>query len=119
MRLVVAVYAASKLFPREELYGLTAQLRRAAVSVPSNIAEGKGHRTDREFATFLFHARGSLLELQTQVMIARELQYLPGVKAKALLEQSSHVAQLLNALINTFRVKPTGGGPRQSPTTND
>jgi len=60
MRFAVDVYRATAQFPRHELYGLSQQLRRAAVSVPSNIAEGKGHRSDREFGNFLLHARGSL-----------------------------------------------------------
>ena len=76
MKLVTSIYRATAQFPRHELYGLGQQLRRAAVSVPSNIAEGKGRRSDREFVNFLMHARGSLLEVQTQVMIAKELQYI-------------------------------------------
>jgi four helix bundle protein len=60
MRLTVVVYRATADFPRHELFGLSQQMRRAAVSVPSNIAEGKGHRSNREFCNFLFHARGSL-----------------------------------------------------------
>jgi four helix bundle protein len=70
MKLVYEVYRVTVGFPKHEVYGLTQQMRRAAVSVPSNIAEGKGHRSDREFTRFLFHARGSLLELQTQILIA-------------------------------------------------
>src|ERR1700751_4412430 len=62
MRFTVEIYRATDRFPKHELYGLGQQLRRAAVSVPSNIAEGKGHRSNREFAHFLLHARGSLLE---------------------------------------------------------
>jgi four helix bundle protein len=62
MDLVVGVYEETRGFPKEELYGLTSQMRRAAVSIPSNIAEGKGRSTDRDRALFFFHARGSLLE---------------------------------------------------------
>lgn len=65
--LVREVYAVSKAFPRDEVYGLTAQLRRSAVSVPSNIAEGQGRATRGEFIQFLCHARGSLFELETQI----------------------------------------------------
>ena len=85
------------------MYGLSQQMRRAAVSVPSNIAEGKGHRTDREFAAFLFHARGSLLELQTQIMIAEELEYLPKARTDCLLEIAATVGGSLNGLINSLR----------------
>jgi four helix bundle protein len=77
MNLTEEIYRATTQFPKHELYGLSSQMRRAAVSVPSNIAEGKGHRTDPDFVRFLFHARGSLLELETQILIARRLQYLP------------------------------------------
>jgi four helix bundle protein len=76
MDLTVEIYRATSDFPRHEIYGLTSQMRRAAVSVSSNIAEGKGHRSDPEFVRFLFHARGSLLELQTQILMARRLEYL-------------------------------------------
>ena len=76
MDLVVSVYCATQEFPREELYGLTSQMRRASVSIPSNIAEGKGRSTDRDRALFFCHARGSLLELETQILIAQRLLYL-------------------------------------------
>jgi four helix bundle protein len=80
-------------------------MRRAAVSVPSNIAEGKGHRSDPEFVRFLFHARGSLLELQTQVLIAKRLKYLSEETANELSRASDGIARGLNALINRFRQK--------------
>lgn len=66
MELALSVYEGTATFPKQELYGLAQQMRRAAVSVPSNIAEGKGHRSDKEFQRFLYHARGSLMELETQ-----------------------------------------------------
>ena len=103
IKLAVAIYGATEKFPKHELYGLTSQIRRAAVSVASNIAEGKGHRSNREFCDFLFHARGSLLELQTQLIIARELKYLPISDAEALLAQAAGVARALNALIGALR----------------
>jgi four helix bundle protein len=70
MNLVLSVCATTRHFPKEELYGLVSQMRRSAVSVPSNIAEGKGRSTDRDRAHFYFQARGSLLELETQILIA-------------------------------------------------
>ncbi len=74
--LVTDVYRCTRTFPKEEIYGLSAQLRRAAVSVPSNIAEGQGRVSTGEFRQFLGHARGSLLEVETQLEIARNLEYL-------------------------------------------
>jgi four helix bundle protein len=103
MDLTVEIYRATSGFPRHEIYGLTSQMRRAAVSVPSNIAEGKGHRSDPEFVRFLFHAWGSLLELQTQLVLARRLEYLPEEKADELCRISDGIARGLNALINKFR----------------
>jgi four helix bundle protein len=102
MRLAVEVYRQTAGFPKYELYGLTQQMRRAAVSVPSNIAEGKGHRSNREFSHFLFHARGSLLELQTQLMIAKELQYLSGEDVTNLLDSAENVGRALSGLINSL-----------------
>jgi len=103
IKLAVAIYGVMEKFPKHELYGLTSQIRRAAVSVASNITEGKGHRSNREFCNFLFHARGSLLELQTQLIIARELKYLPAADAEGLLAQAAGVARALNALIGALR----------------
>ena len=99
MALVTHVYRATQRFPREEIYGLTSQIRRAAVSVPSNIAEGQGRTSRGEFYQFLGHARGSLYETQTQLMVAQSLQYLAASDAEQLLENSSTVARLLNALM--------------------
>jgi four helix bundle protein len=76
MELVTEIYKATERFPKEEIYGLTSQLRRAAISVPSNIAEGQGRLTKKEFHHFLGYARGSLLEMETQLLIAQNLGYL-------------------------------------------
>ena len=103
--LALDVYRSTQRFPKDEMYDLTSQMRRAAVSVPSNIAEGKGHRSDPEFVRFLFHARGSLLELQTQILIARRLEYLSEEKADKLCRSGDEIARGLNALINRFRPK--------------
>jgi four helix bundle protein len=105
MKFAVDVYRTTEQFPRHELYGLSNQLRRAAVSIPSNIAEGKGHRSDREFGHFLFHARGSLLEVQTQVMIAKELQYMSCEDSQRILASSDAIGRSLNSLINSLREK--------------
>jgi four helix bundle protein len=73
VELVTEIYSITKEFPRDEIYGLTSQLRRSAVSVPSNIAEGQGRATKGEFIQFLGHARGSLFELETQIVIRRKI----------------------------------------------
>ncbi len=104
MDLVLQVYRATAAFPKQEVYGLTSQMRRAAVSVPSNIAEGKGRFSRKELVQFLFHARGSLLELCTQITIARELGFLGTDKGRRLIESTGEVGRLLNGLINRFQI---------------
>jgi len=105
MKLTTEIYKGTVGFPRHELYGLTSQVRRAAVSVPSNIAEGKGHHSDKEFSHFLFHARGSLLELQTQLLIAEDLQYLSREDGQRLSAMAENVGRALSGLINSLRGK--------------
>lgn len=102
MKLVEEVYRASQKFPKEEVYGLTSQLRRAAVSIPSNIAEGQGRKGTREFQQFLAQARGSLLELETQLLIAQNLGYLPQAQAEQLLKLTAEVGRMLNGLMNSL-----------------
>ncbi|MBZ5705360.1 MAG: four helix bundle protein [Acidobacteriia bacterium] len=96
MKLASEIYRATAGFPRHEVYGLSQQMRRAAVSVPSNIAEGKGHRSNREFTNFLLHARGSLLELQTQMLIAEDLEYLSEDRMQKLSDQADRIGRGLN-----------------------
>jgi four helix bundle protein len=97
IKLVKATYLLTQGFPREEQYGLTAQMRRAAVSVPANIAEGAARSTAKEFAHFLILARGSMSELETHLVIARELGY---VSESAEFEASMDRAfRLLSGLI--------------------
>jgi four helix bundle protein len=74
--LVTEIYKITKGFPKEEIYGITSQIRRSSVSVPSNIAEGAGRKSDKEFKQFLFIALGSLSELETQIIIAKNLEYI-------------------------------------------
>jgi four helix bundle protein len=105
MELVVAAYGETRGFPKDETYGLTGQMRRAAVSIPSNIAEGKGMNSDAEFRQFLYHARGSLMELQTQVLIAQQLQYLSKEKAESLLERCTATGRSLAGLINSLKAQ--------------
>ena len=75
-RLSILIYTITKSFPKEELFGLTSQMRRCAISIPSNISEGKGRYSQKDYARFLSIARGSLFKLQTQLDIATELQYI-------------------------------------------
>jgi len=100
MNLVKSVYAVSAKFPREEMFGLTAQMRRSAVSVPSNIAEGAGRGTSKEFRQQLVVARGSLSELETQVLIAQELGY--ATDTSALQHQIKQTFMLMSALIRSL-----------------
>jgi four helix bundle protein len=103
--LALVIYRVTAQFPKHEIYGLTSQMRRAAVSVSSNIAEGKGHNSDGDFSRFLFHARGSLLELQTQIAIARGLEYLTMENATTLTRTTDDLGRGLNGLIQAVRGK--------------
>ena len=102
MDLVEEVYKVSRSFPREEIYGLTSQLRRAAVSIPSNIAEGQGRRTTADFLRHLSIAYGSLLELETQLLIATRLNYLAPVKCSEILKMAGEVGRILNGLMSSL-----------------
>jgi four helix bundle protein len=102
MRLVTDIYKTTKTFPKEKIYGLTSQLRRAAVSIPSNIAEGQGRRTASDFHNFLGHARGSLMEVETQILIAQSLDYCDEDAATRLLNQAADIGRALNGLMNSL-----------------
>jgi four helix bundle protein len=101
--LTALVYKTTSEFPKSEIYGLTQQMRRAAVSVPSNIAEGKGHHSNKEFVHF-FHARGSRWELQTQITVAQRLEYLTKEVGAGLLRAAEDVSRALNGLITSLSV---------------
>ena len=103
MNLAVAVYRATAAFPRTEAFGLTAQLRKAAASVPSNLAEGSARRTSADFLSFLHIARGSQAEVDTQIRLAMSLGYLPNRSAEELLAQTEEVGRLLTAVIHGIR----------------
>jgi four helix bundle protein len=106
MEVVVKTYGHTRAFPREEIYGLSAQMRRSAVSVPSNIAEGKGRSSDRDRALFFCHARGSLLELETQILIAQQLEYIAQPDAENLLADLAQLGRMLNSLIQSLKIQP-------------
>jgi len=98
MDLVEDVYKTTKDFPREELYALTGQIRRAAVSIPSNIAEGQGRRTTADFLRHLSIAYGSLREVETQALIARRLDYIVQARLEEVMNRAGEVGRLLNGL---------------------
>ena len=112
IELVVEVYSSTRGFPREELYGLANQLRRASVSIASNIAEGKGRCTDKEFLLFLLflhHARGSVFEVETQLILAGRLGFITQAEAERIGSLAGEIARMLNGLITAIR---SGGGER-------
>jgi four helix bundle protein len=97
-----AIYRSTENFPVRERFGLAAQMRRAAISVVSNIAEGAGRGSDPEFRRFLQIARGSLGELQTQIIIASDLRLLPDETAHALSESAADTARLIYGLVRIY-----------------
>lgn len=103
MLLVRSVYELSKRFPKEEIYGLTSQVRRAAVSVPSNIAEGQGPDSTKEFLHHLSIAYGSLMEVETQILIAEDLGYLENQAVVDFLEKSAETGRIVNGLMRSLR----------------
>jgi four helix bundle protein len=107
MDLVNAVYDSTDGFPKRETYSLTDQIRRAAVSIPSNIAEGQAHFSNREFLHFLRHARGSLAELETQLLIGQRRKYLSDADTERLVEQADELGRILSGLINSLKERET------------
>ncbi len=103
MDLVLIVYEIKKNFPASEKYGLTGQMRRAAVSIPSNIAEGASRRSKKEFSQFLYVAKGSLNELDTQLELAKRLNYFPLMQWEAIDENMVEIDKMLSGLIRHQR----------------
>lgn len=103
MNLACQTYSAVQHIPRTELYGLISQIQRAASSVPANIAEGWGRGTTREYMQFLRIARGSLMELETHLILANQLEYLPSNCLNPLLEEIEQIGRMLNALIRSLK----------------
>jgi four helix bundle protein len=98
MALVTKIYRITRAFPKEELYGLVSQIRRAAVSIPSNLAEGHGRNSRNEFRQFIGQARGSLSEVETQLEISKNLGYVKADVADALMAQADAVGKMLTGL---------------------
>ncbi|MCA9219089.1 MAG: four helix bundle protein [Planctomycetales bacterium] len=103
--LALEIYKITEQFPQSELYGLTSQIRRAAVSIASNIAEGAGRSTEVEFARFIEIAGGSASEVEYQLLLARDLHYLEANKCATLDGLVNEVKKMLYALSNTLRNK--------------
>ena len=114
IRLTVVIYRLTKGFPREELYGLSSQIRRSAVSVPSNIAEGQGRLTVGEFKQFLGIARGSNYEVQTQLEIARSLEFGDSTLIDEAENLSHEVGKMIYAVLESLRES----APRKLTTDN-
>src|ERR1041384_3206928 len=104
MEFVVAVYRVTQAFPKSEVYGLSSQMQRAAVSIPSNIAEGHGLKQTQAYLRHLAIASGSLCELETQIEIANRLGYLP-VKETAVLAQAKEIGRMLSGLRQSLQAK--------------
>lgn len=105
MILVTEIYRVTEAFPARERYGLRDQLCRAAVAIPSDIAEGKGRLSKKEFVQMLARARGSSYEVQTQLEISRNLEYLTAERFEQLAEQAAEVARLLSGLIKNLQLQ--------------
>lgn len=102
MELALSVYEVTRGFPKEEMFGLSSQLRRAAVSVISNIAEGKGRSTEKDLVRFLATACGSLFEIEAQIALAERLLYIDQVQTARILALASETGRLINGLIRSF-----------------
>lgn len=105
MELVRLVYDLTKKFPKEELFGLTLQIRKAVVSIPSNIAEGQGRRSTKEFRRHLSIAYGSLMETETQTMVAEMQSYITSAECNEVLDKAAEVGRLINGLDASLEMK--------------
>jgi four helix bundle protein len=105
MALTKEIYRVTKRFPDDERFGLVSQLRRAAVSIPSNIAEGQARSSQREFLRFLSNARGSLAEVETQLLLSLELGYVPESEMRNLTRITAEVGRLLNGLYSAIQLR--------------
>ena len=111
IELVTDVYKSSERFPKEERYGLTSQIRRAAVSIPANLAEGAGRRSPKEFAHFLSNSQGSASELETELIIANRLGYLDEATFAKLISQLERIGRLITGLARNVSAGPTPSAP--------
>ena len=103
---VKEIYLLTATFPKEEMYGLTAQIRRSAVSVPSNIAEGHARKSTKEFSHFISISLGSLAELETQIEIAFDLSFIDAKKFETLMPNLDEIGKMLRGLQNSLTSSP-------------
>ena len=115
-RLALEPYRATKSFPKNELYGLTSQLRRAAVSIPMNIAEGCGRQSDADFRRILFLAMGSASELECCIMFSRDFEYMTTASAGQMLDELGTIKRMTNSLIQRLTAAHERSG--QQPKAN-
>ena len=101
--LVTKIYTSTKKFPKEEIFGLTSQIRRSSISIPSNIAEGSGRESNKDFIRFLYISLGSLFEMQTQLEIAKNIEYLTEEEFNNLYEDSREIERMLVSLIKKLK----------------
>ncbi|ASK31691.1 four helix bundle protein [Chryseobacterium sp. T16E-39] len=104
--LVTEVYSCTKNFPKEETYGLISQIRRSSISIPSNIAEGHSRRSQADYIQFLKIARGSCAEVETQLIISKNLEYLNLERFQYLNDKSLEISKMLNGLITKIQTNP-------------
>ena len=102
---VTLIYKKTQSFPKEELYGISNQMRRSAVSIPSNITEGASRQSEKEFIRFLYIARGSAIELETHLIIIKNLGYIKETEYNELTTDITIIAKMLNGLINYYNRK--------------
>ncbi|KQB39304.1 four helix bundle protein [Flavobacterium aquidurense] len=101
--LVTKIYKATRTFPKEEIFGLTSQIRRSSVSIPSNIAEGSGRESNKDFLRFLYISMGSIFEMQTQLEIAKNIIYIKEEEFNNLYEDSREIERMLASLIRKLK----------------
>lgn len=116
IQLVTDTYLTAETFPKAEMFGLSSQLKRAVISVPSNIAEGQGRDSTKEFLHHLSIAYGSLMEVETQIQIAANLSYIPQGQADILIDKCGEVGRLLNGLLRSLKRSLTDN---RQPTTDN
>jgi four helix bundle protein len=105
MDLVTEVYDCTQTFPRTEVFGLISQMRRAVVSIPSNIAEGQARQSTGEFRQFLGHALGSMVEVETQILIGQRLGYVDSQRSNELLVRTTEIGKIVNGLLRSLPVR--------------